>query len=90
MSVEFAAHPFTKKPFKTVAEFDEWLSEQSSLVDKRFEFIDGKIMEKPAMKQEEVFIVTFLLDLFYTTKAFQNRVGRLVPELDSHIEKKNS
>ena len=33
MSVEFATHPFTKKPFQTVAEFEEWLSEQSSLVD---------------------------------------------------------
>ncbi len=88
MSVDFISQPLTKKPFKTVAEFEEWLSEQSSLIDKRFEFVNGKIIEKPAMKQEELFIVAFLLDLFLTTETFKQKIGRLLPELDSHIDKK--
>ena len=87
MSVDFTTQPSLKKPFKTVAEFEEWLSEQSNLIDKRFEFTNGKIIEKPAMKQEELFIVTFLLDLFSTTSTFKNKIGRLLPELDSHIDK---
>jgi len=66
-----------------VAAFEAWLGEQSSLADKRFEFVNGKIIEKPAIKQEELFIVTFLLDLFQTTDTFKNKIGRLLPELDS-------
>jgi len=88
MSIDFVTEPLIKKNFKTVAEFEAWLSEQSSLIDKRFEFVNGKIIEKPAMKQEELFIVTFLLDLFLTTKNSKQKIGRLVPELDSHIDKK--
>jgi len=87
MSIDFITEPLIKKNFKTVAEFEAWLSEQSSLVDKRFEFVNGKIIEKPAMKQEEFLLVDFLLNIFESTEIHKNRIGRLLVEADTHIDK---
>jgi len=44
MSRDVVTQSLTKKPFKTVAEFEEWLSDQSNLIDKRFEFINGRVI----------------------------------------------
>ena len=88
MSVAIATKPLIQNPVKTVAEFEMWLGRQSGLSDKRFEFVRGRIIEKPGMKQNELFIVTFLLDLFLTTNTFKNKKGRLIPELDSYLDNK--
>ena len=84
MSVAVAI-PKHKLKFKTVAEFEAWVSDNSNLNDKRFEFINGKIIEKPAMKQEEVFISDFLTRLFTFTKYFK-KGDTLQAETDSHID----
>lgn len=72
------------QPPKTVEEFEAWLKERPHLRAKNFEFRDGEIIERTNMKQDEIFIVRFLMKLFYQTKAFQNG-GILSPETDSHI-----
>ncbi|MEM1120330.1 MAG: Uma2 family endonuclease, partial [Bacteroidota bacterium] len=87
MSADLIIEPLIEDKFQTVAAFEQWLSSQPHLAEKQFEFVNGKIIEKPVMKQEELFIVTFLLDLFQTTKTGKNKIGRLIPELDSHIDK---
>ncbi len=76
-----------KFKFETVAEFEAWVSKNSILNDKRFEFVNGKIIEKPAMKQEEFFIAKFLSRLFVKTVAYANG-DELIVESDSHIDSK--
>jgi Uma2 family endonuclease len=71
----------------TVAEFEAWLLEQPELADKRFEFVEGRIIEKEGMKQNEGFIAQFLMKLFFKTAAFQND-DLLIPEMDSYINEK--
>lgn len=71
----------------TVAEFELWLLEQSDFADKRYEFVDGRIIEKQGMKQDELFIARFLAKLFYKTEAFKND-DYLGSEVDSYINDK--
>ena len=72
---------------QTVEEFEEWLIHQPDLVDKRFEFLDGELIEKGAMKQQEIIIIDFLVRMFMKTIAFQNG-DILLPEIDSYIHTK--
>lgn len=74
-------------PITTVVEFEAWLLEQTELVDKRFEFVEGRVIEKEGMKQNEFFIARFLTKLFNKTKAFEND-DYLGSELDSYINDK--
>lgn len=71
--------------FTTVQEFETWLLEQSDLADKRYEFVDGRIIEKEGMKVNELFIKKFLNRIFVKTEAF-NKGGELVAEVDSYID----
>lgn len=71
----------------TVAEFELWLLEQPELADKRFEFVEGRMIEKEGMKQNELFIARFLAKLFYKTEAFKND-DYLGSEVDSYISDK--
>lgn len=75
--------------FTTVEEFETWLLEQSELelVDKRFEFVDGRIIEKKSMKQNEGFILKFLSRLFVKTQEYEAG-GELFAEMDSYINDK--
>ena len=41
----------------TVKEFELWLLEQPELTDKRFEFVEGRMIEKEGMKPNEFFII---------------------------------
>lgn len=72
---------------ESVAEFEEWAAKQPSLVDKRFEFLDGKWIEKDGMKQEEAYIADLLIRFFVNTEAFQ-KGDALLPELDSYVNDK--
>lgn len=72
---------------QTVVEFEEWLIHQPDLIDRRFEFVDGELIEKNGMKQQEFLIVSFLLRLFIRTEAFKNG-GELLQEADSYISSK--
>lgn len=71
----------------TVREFDLWLAAHPELADKNFEFVNGQIIEKTGMKQDEVFIARFLMQLFVRTQAFKNN-DWLSAETDSHIDDK--
>jgi len=84
MSIPLAI-PEHKFKFKTVAEFEAYLAENAKYVDKRFEFVNGRIIEKPAMKQEEFYIAKFLSRLFVKTLAYANG-DELIVESDSHID----
>jgi len=71
----------------TVEEFELWLLEQPELADKRFEFVEGRMIEKEGMKQNEVFILKFLSRLFVKTTAYELG-GELIGETDSYINNK--
>lgn len=73
-----------QKPVETVEEFEQWLALQPHLAEKRFEFLDGKKIEKAGMKPEEFFIVKFLTRLFAKTSAYE-RGDELLTEADTYI-----
>ena len=68
---------------QTVEEFEQW--ERRHATEESYEFIRGRVIPKPFMKQEEYFIVKFLTRLFITTTAFQ-KGDELTPEMDSYID----
>ncbi|NJN76967.1 MAG: Uma2 family endonuclease [Saprospiraceae bacterium] len=68
----------------TVTEFELWLLKQSELADKRFEFVDGRIIEKEGMKQNDVIILKFLSRLFVKTPEYEAG-DELFGEIDSYI-----
>ena len=67
---------------QTVEAFENW--QRQHVVEGSFEFLDGKIIQKEAMKQDEAFIANFLLRVFIQTAAFQ-KGDVLLPELDSYV-----
>jgi len=81
------AKPEPKFKFKTVAEFEAYLGDDSKFSDRRFEFVNGRIIEKTAIKQEEFYIAKFLSRLFVKTLAYANG-DELIVESDSHIDEK--
>ncbi len=68
---------------QTVAEFEKWLERKKT--DANYEFVRGRIIRKPAMKQEELFIVDFLIRRFVKTAAFEQGAN-LVTEFDSYVD----
>ena len=69
--------------FQTVDEFEAW--EQQHVTEGSFEFVQGRIIEKESMNQEEYFIVKFLNRQFIQTAAFQ-KGDELTPEMDSYVD----
>jgi Uma2 family endonuclease len=72
-----------QKVFATVEEFEKWLTKKKT--DYNYEFVNGLAIKKQPMKQIELYIITFLTDLFMMTEAFTKK-GRLVPEIDVYID----
>lgn len=68
---------------QTVAEFEKWLAHRKT--DANYEFVRGRIIKKPAMKQEELFIVDFLIRKFVKSAAF-NQGDNLLTEFDSYVD----
>ena len=68
---------------QTVDEFEQW--QRQYVTEGSYEFVRGRIIPKPAMKQEEVFIAKFLTRLFTKTAAYQ-RGDELLPETDSYVD----
>lgn len=68
---------------QTVDEFDQW--QRQHVTEGSYEFVRGRIIPKPAMKQEEIFIAKFLTRLFTKTGAYQ-RGDELIPETDSYVD----
>jgi len=60
LDMETTATPSRRKRLlapQTVAEFEKWLARKKT--DANYEFVRGRIIKKPPMKQEELFIVDF-------------------------------
>lgn len=68
---------------QTVDEFEQW--QQQHVTEGSYEFVRGRIIPKPAMKQEEIFIAKFLTRLFAKTSAYE-RGDELLPETDSYVD----
>ncbi len=70
---------------QTVDEFEQWARQPGH--DGNFEFVNGHIIPKPGMKQEEFDIVDFLQRSFIQTAVYQ-RKHLLLPEADSYVDGK--
>jgi Uma2 family endonuclease len=68
---------------QTVDEFEVWTREPGN--DGSYEFVRGRIIPKPGMKQDEISIATFLMRLFIRTAAFA-KGDELIPETDSYVD----
>jgi len=68
---------------RTVAEFEQWQREYGH--EGQYEFVRGQIIPKPAMKQDEFYIVKFLNRLFINTEAFRQG-DELLQEGDSYVD----
>jgi len=86
LNMETTATPSRKKrpsAPRTVAEFEKWLVRKKT--DTNYEFVRGRIIKKPPMKQEELFIVDFLVRQFVKTGAFEQG-DNLLTEFDSYVD----
>ncbi len=68
---------------QTIDEFEHW--ERQHPHEGSYEFVRGRIIPKPAMKQIEIFITRFLLRTFIKTAAFEAG-NDLLPEMDSYVD----
>lgn len=77
------ASPVFPAHFQTVDEFEAW--ERQHAHEGGYEFIRGRIIPKPSMKQDEFYIADFLTRQFIKTSAFQ--AGHtLMAEGDSYVD----
>lgn len=67
----------------TVEEFETW--QRLNVKEGNYEFVRGRVIPKPAIKQDEVFIADFLLRLFTRTSAYAQG-DSLLPETDSYVD----
>ena len=68
---------------QTVDEFEHW--ERQHPHEGSYEFVWGRIILKPAMKQDEFDIADFLVRQFIQTPQFQQK-HLLIPEGDSYVD----
>lgn len=68
---------------QTVEEFEEW--ERQYVHEGSYEFVRGRIIPKPAMKQDELDLVDFLVRLFIETPQFKQK-HTLYSEIDSYVD----
>jgi Uma2 family endonuclease len=67
----------------TVDEFEQWQRHYGG--DGRYEFIQGKLIPKPGMKQDEFDLADFLQRQFTNTSVYQQK-HTLLAEADSYID----
>ncbi|MCX6214321.1 Uma2 family endonuclease [Spirosoma sp.] len=77
------AIPALPTNLQTVGEFEQW--ERHYPHEGSYEFVHGRIIPKPAMKQDELFIASFLIRLFVQTESFRQG-NELLPEMDSYVD----
>lgn len=76
-------NPALPTHLQTVDEFEQW--ERQHPHESSYEFVRGRIIPKPAMKQDEVDLADFLIRQFIRTPQFaQNHT--LLPEVDAYID----
>jgi Uma2 family endonuclease len=71
--------------FQTVEEFEQW--ERQYAHQGSFEFVQGLIIPKPAIKQDEVDIADFIIRQFIRTPQFEQKHS-LLSEVDSYVDSK--
>ncbi|WP_020607671.1 Uma2 family endonuclease [Spirosoma spitsbergense] len=67
----------------TVDAFEQW--ERQHPHEGSYEFVRGRIIPKPAMKQDEVDIADFLIRQFMQTPQFAQK-HTLMPEVDAYVD----
>ncbi|GAB4040563.1 Uma2 family endonuclease [Spirosoma jeollabukense] len=77
------ATPTFPAHLQTVDEFEEW--ERQYPHEGSYEFVRGRIIPKPTMKQDEFYIADFILRQFIRTEVFQSG-HTLMPEGDSYVD----
>jgi Uma2 family endonuclease len=68
---------------QTVDEFEAW--QRAFVKEGSFEFVRGRIIPKPAIKQDEAHIASFLIRIFVQTDAYE-RGDSLLPKMDSYVD----
>ncbi|WP_227699092.1 Uma2 family endonuclease [Spirosoma radiotolerans] len=68
---------------QTVAEFEQWLACKKT--DANYEFVRGRIIKKPPVKQAELFIARFLMRAFAKTQLYQNG-SEMLSEGDAYVD----
>jgi len=68
---------------QTVEEFEQW--QRQYVHEGSYEFVRGRIILKPAMKQDELDLVDFLVRLFIETPQFKQK-HTLYSEIDSYVD----
>ena len=68
---------------QTVDEFEQWQRQHG--IEGSYEFVRGRIIPKPAVKQEEFFITDFLVRCFAETESYRQR-NSLLAESDSYVD----
>ncbi|MBD2704030.1 Uma2 family endonuclease [Spirosoma sp. BT702] len=68
---------------QTVTEFEKWISRRKT--DANYEFVRGRIIRKPPMKQEELFIARFLMRAFAKTQLYKQG-AEMLSEGDAYVD----
>ena len=68
---------------QTVAEFEKWLARRKTEVN--YEFVRGRIIRKPPLKQEEFIVARFLMRAFAKTKLYQQG-AEMLSEGDAYVD----
>ncbi|MEZ0611047.1 Uma2 family endonuclease [Fibrella sp. WM1] len=77
------AHPELPADLQTVDAFEAW--QEQHVHEGNYEFVRGRVIPKPTMKQDEFYLADFLIRQFVKTQAFQQG-DALLPEADSYID----
>lgn len=80
-----AAFPRKRRPSapQTVAEFEKWLTHKKT--DTNYEFVRGRIIRKPPIKQEEFIIARFLMRAFAKTQLYRQG-AEMLSEGDAYVD----
>ena len=83
--MEAVTAPRKKRPSapQTVAEFEKWLARKKT--DANYEFVRGRIIKKPPMRQEELFIARFLMRAFAKIQLYQQG-AEMLSEGDAYVD----
>lgn len=74
---------FLPSHLQTVDEFEQW--ERQHAYEGSYEFVRGRIIPKPAMKQDELDLIDFLVRQFIETPQFKQK-HTLYSEIDSYVD----
>lgn len=83
MLIEIASAETMPTTLQTVNEFEAW--ERQHPHESSYEFVRGRIIPKPAVRQNELDLIDFLVRQFMKTPQF-NQKHTLYSEIDSYVD----